>query len=119
MYNDAWSMYFNYRPHGKSKKVRVIGSSKQIAGSKEKTSCYSALHILIIFNCRNVISESWKILLDYKSERNVTEHTVNRVTTTSASTSKLIYAKNTQWEIQNQCLGGQYTVFSRLFKRLN
>ena len=54
---------------GKSKKVRVIGSSKQIAGIKGKTSFHSTLNILITFNCRNVISESCVILLDYKSER--------------------------------------------------
>ena len=63
---------------GKSKKVRVIGSSKQIAGIKGKTSFRSTLNIFITFNSRNVISESWKILLDYKSERNVTEHSLNR-----------------------------------------
>ena len=32
---------------GKSKKVRVIGSLKKIAGSKEKNSFYCT------FNCRN------------------------------------------------------------------
>ena len=39
---------------GKSKNVRVIGSSKKIAGSKEKNSCYCKVNILITFNCRNV-----------------------------------------------------------------
>ena len=63
---------------GKSKKVRVIGSSKQVAGSKGKTRFFSTLNILITFDCRNVISESRKILLDYKSERNVAEHSLNR-----------------------------------------
>ena len=39
---------------GKSKKIRVIGTSKQIAGSKGKTSFYCAVNILITFNCKNV-----------------------------------------------------------------
>ena len=38
---------------GKSKKVRVIGSSKKIARSKEKDS-FCTVSILITFNCRNV-----------------------------------------------------------------
>ena len=39
----------------------------------EKNSFYCIVKILITFNCRNV-----KILLDYKSERNVTRHCLNR-----------------------------------------
>ena len=38
---------------GKSKKVRVIGSSKKIAGSKEN-SFYCTVNIFITVNCRNV-----------------------------------------------------------------
>ena len=37
----------NSNLHGKSKKVRVIGSSKQMAGSKGKTSFYCTVNILI------------------------------------------------------------------------
>ena len=44
----------NSNLQGKSKKVRVIGSSKKIAGSKEKNSFYCTVSILITFNCRNV-----------------------------------------------------------------
>ena len=44
----------NSKLQGKSKKVRVIGSSKKIAGSKEKNSFYCTVSILITFNCRNV-----------------------------------------------------------------
>ena len=43
---------------GKSKKVRVIGSSKKIAESKVKNSFYCTVNILITFNCRNV---KWKL----------------------------------------------------------
>ena len=34
--------------------VRVIGSSKKIAGSKVKNSFYCTVNILITFYCRNV-----------------------------------------------------------------
>ena len=44
----------NSNLQGKSKKVRVIGSSKKIAGSKEKNSFYCTVSILITFNRRNV-----------------------------------------------------------------
>ena len=44
----------NSNLQGKSKKVRVIGSLKEIAGSKGKTSFYSIVNSLITFNCRNV-----------------------------------------------------------------
>ena len=44
----------NSNLQGKSKKVRVLGSLKEIAGSKGKTSFYSTVNILITFNCRNV-----------------------------------------------------------------
>ena len=46
----------NSNLQGKSKTVRVIGSSaKKIAReSKEKNSFYSTVNILITFNCRNV-----------------------------------------------------------------
>ena len=44
----------NSNLQGKWKKVRVIGSSKKIAGSKEKNSFYCTVNILITFNCRNV-----------------------------------------------------------------
>ena len=40
----------NLNLQGKSKKVQVIGSSKKIAGSKEKTVFYCLLNILITFN---------------------------------------------------------------------
>ena len=40
-------------PGGKLKKFRVIGSSKQIARSKGKTSFHSTVNILITFNCKN------------------------------------------------------------------
>ena len=39
---------------GKSTKVRVIGSSKKMAGSKVKNSFYCTVNILITFYCRNV-----------------------------------------------------------------
>ena len=38
----------------KSKKVRVIGRSKKISGSKKKNSFNCTVNILITFNCRNV-----------------------------------------------------------------
>ena len=44
----------NYNLQGKSKKIRVIGSSKKIAESKVKNSFYCTVNILITFNCRNV-----------------------------------------------------------------
>ena len=44
----------NSNLQGKSKKVRVIGSSKKIAGSKKKNSFNRTVNILITFNCRNV-----------------------------------------------------------------
>ena len=45
----------NSNLQGKSKRVRVIGTSKKIAGSKEKkNSFYCTVSILITFNCRNV-----------------------------------------------------------------
>ena len=44
----------NSNLQGKSKKVRVIGRSKKIAGSKEKNSCYCTVSILITFNSKNV-----------------------------------------------------------------
>ena len=43
---------------GKSKNVRVIGSSKKIAASKEKNSFYCTVNIVITFNFRNV---KWKL----------------------------------------------------------
>ena len=39
---------------GKSKKVRVIGSSKKIAESKVKNSFYCTVNIVITFYRRNV-----------------------------------------------------------------
>ena len=48
----------NSNPQGKSKKVWVIGSLKQIAGSKGKTSFNCTVNFLITFNCRNV---EWKL----------------------------------------------------------
>ena len=68
---------------GKSKKVRVIGSSKKIAGSKEKKTQFflHSEHFNHPFNCRQVketIERSEKVFLDYKSERNVTKHCLNR-----------------------------------------
>ena len=48
----------NSNLQGKSKKVRVIGNSKKIAGSKEKNRFYCIVNILITFNCRNV---KWKL----------------------------------------------------------
>ena len=48
------STLHNSNLQGKSKNVRVIGSSKKIAGSKEKNSFYYTMNILITFNCRNV-----------------------------------------------------------------
>ena len=45
----------NSNLQGRSKKVRVIGSSKKIAGSKEKKSgFYCPVNILITFDCGNV-----------------------------------------------------------------
>ena len=44
----------NSNLQGKSKKVRVIGSSKKIAGSKEKNGFYCTVSILITFNCKNI-----------------------------------------------------------------
>ena len=44
----------NSNLQGKSKKVRVIGSSKKIAESKLKNSFYCKVNILITFSSRNV-----------------------------------------------------------------
>ena len=44
----------NSNLEGRSKKVRVIGSSKKIAGSKEKNGFYCPVNILITFDCGNV-----------------------------------------------------------------
>ena len=69
----------NSNLQGKSKNVRVIGSSKKIAGSKEKFFLHSE-HFNHPFNCRKVketIERSEKIFLDYKSERDVTKHCLN------------------------------------------
>ena len=52
--NRLQSTPVNSNLQGKSKKVRVIGSSKKIAGSKVKNSFYCTVNILITFYCRNV-----------------------------------------------------------------
>ena len=57
--NCLCSKYSPYPPdnsnlQGKSKKVRVIGSSKKIAGSWKKTVFFCVVNILITFDCRNV-----------------------------------------------------------------
>ena len=62
----------------KSKKVRVIGSSKNIAGSKDKNGFYCRVNILIRLLIVEMSSKNQKILLDYKSERNVTKRSLNR-----------------------------------------
>ena len=59
---------------GNRKKVRVIESSKKIAGSKEKKTVFTAQWTFFI----EMLSENWKIPLDYKAERNVTKHCLNR-----------------------------------------
>ena len=49
----------NSNLQGKSKKVRVIGSSKKIGGSKEENSFYCKVNIFkITFNWKNV---KWKL----------------------------------------------------------
>ena len=49
----------NSNLQGKSKKARVIGSLRKIAGGKEKkNSFYCTENILITFNCSNV---KWKL----------------------------------------------------------
>ena len=114
---------------GKSKKVRVIGGSKKIAGSKGKKTVFTAQWAL------ERLSDNWKILLDYKSDCNVTKRCLNRAcqllfwevnsgvmlfqvrfVTTSASTSKL-YACNTSMGNSKftECFGRQYTVFVQLY----
>ena len=53
----------NSNLQGKSKKVRVIGSSKKIAGSKEKNSFYCTVNILITVRDLSEISRGeggWK-----------------------------------------------------------
>ena len=71
--NEIQSTPDNSNLEGKSKKkVWVIGSSKQIAGSKGKTSFYCTVNILTTLNCRKLmLSENWKKLLDCESECNV------------------------------------------------
>ena len=51
---DVQSTPDNSNLQGKSKKMRVIGSSKKIVRSKEKNSFYCTENILITFSCRNV-----------------------------------------------------------------
>ena len=113
--------------------VWVIGNWKKIAESKVKNSFYCTVNILITLNCRNVkwkLKDTW--LLDYKSERNVTKHSLNRTCvllfweekllhvslwqSMSASTSKL-YSHNTS--IGNPKFNvsdASRRLFSRLFK---
>ena len=45
----------NSNLQGKSKKVRIIESSKKIAGGKVKNSFYCTVNILITSYCRNVL----------------------------------------------------------------
>ena len=66
----------NSNLQGKSKKVRVIGSLKKIAESKVKNSFYSTVNILTQLIVE-VSRENWTgILQDYKSERNLTKHSL-------------------------------------------
>ena len=51
---EAQSTPDNSNLQGKSKKIRVIRSSKKIAENKVKNSFYCTVNILITFNCRNV-----------------------------------------------------------------
>ena len=49
--------------------AQVIGSSKKIAGSKEKT-VFTAKWTFKSHSIAEMLSENWKKLLDFKSERN-------------------------------------------------
>ena len=112
--------------------VRVIGSSKKMAEGKVKNSLYCTVNILKSHLIVAMSSENLKILLDYKSERNVTNHCLNRACVSlfwevkllhgsmwqsiSASTSKL-YSYNTS--IGNPKFNvsdASRRLFSRLFK---
>ena len=68
----------NLNLQGKWKKVQLIGSSNKMARSKKKTIVYCTVYILITFTCRNVNGNLRDILLDYKSEQNVTKNSPNR-----------------------------------------
>ena len=65
----------NSNLQGKSKNVRVIESSKKIAGSKVKNVFDYTVNILLTFIVE-MLCENSKILLDYKSERTVTKQSV-------------------------------------------
>ena len=69
----------NSNLQGKSKKVRVIGTSKKIAESKIKNSFYCTVNILITFNCS--LNVKWKLKDTFRlyiRTTNVTKHSLNR-----------------------------------------
>ena len=68
----------NSNLQGKSKKVRVVGRSKKIAGRKQKTVFNHPFKSGGRRKGYVTIEISEKILLDYKSEGNVTKHCLNR-----------------------------------------
>ena len=84
----------NSNLHGKSKKfewsgAQVIGSSKKIAGSKEKT-VFTAEWTFKSHSITEMWSENWKILPDCKSERN---HCINRACVSLFWEVKLFHVK--------------------------
>ena len=95
---------------GNGKKFKLSGAQIKWLEVRKKTIVYCTVYILITFTCRNVNGNLRDILLDYKSEQNVTKNSPNRACfllfwevklftlhswqTTSAFNSKL-YAHNT------------------------
>ena len=67
-----------------------------------------------------MLSQNWKILLDYETERNVTKHCLKLFhITTSASTSKL-YAYNTSLgNSKTNVSDAKYTVFPDFLRAQN
>ena len=103
---------------GKLKKVRVIESSKKIAGSKVKSVFDYTVYISLTFIVE-MLCENSKILLDYTSERTVTKQSVRFTVLRSKAVSRLIcdkqhqpqlvnYMSTTrQWDFKIQCFGRQ------------
>ena len=78
---------------GNRKKIRVIGSSKNIAESKVKNSFYCTVNILITFNCS--LNVKWKLKDTFRlyiRTTNVTKHILNRACVLPFWEEKLLHA---------------------------
>ena len=119
----------NSNLRGKSKKVWVIESSSFASLKKMARSWTFLSHLLV-----EILTENWKILLDYKSELNVKKYSPNRayvllfwevkddcshwICDKQHQSSLVNYMPSTrQWEIQNSMLR-KSTFFSLTFEAL-